>query len=307
MIYPKNFHIVKYPLDFENTRERRKRVNIGFNYPILIIRNVEMFQNIIEYHRAMKQQGYSGALMHYQIDEEGLIYEGRDIIYQNGFADRNDIDADEYVKNAILIQVCSDDNMVLSRNKEVYKSLKNLVEYLCRVQLLCPVADIKDFGEFAALSSPSFQSDDFFDMKKSIMNDIFPTKKMDWKFAASQQYSLVVVPDWEEQYRTTTYISRCLAESMDYDKWNPIAENIKKSNKDVMQKIRSATYREYYPEDDFDVPIEPGTLVVAPPTKFMYFIESIRKNAGISLGKQLATNTIAASIYQISEEVKNMK
>ena len=304
MVYPKNFHIVKFPLDFENTRERLKRRNIGFNFPILVVRASEMFSNIIEYHDAMKRNGFSGALMHYQIDENGLIYEARDTIYQNGFADRIDVDADDFVKNAILIQVHSDSTSVLSDNLDIYKSLKKLLLFLCKTEILCPITDIKDMGNFMCMSSPSFNSSDFFKLRKSIMNDMFPTKKLDWNFAETQQYSIIDVPDYEQNKRTITYISRVLAESMDYDKWNPVAENIIKANKDVINKLSKQGVKN---SDILDTPLNPGTLLIAPPTKFIYFVKKIKKNAGIALGKQIITNTIANSIYQISEEVKSLK
>ena len=136
------------------------------------------------------------------------------------------------------------------------------------------------------------------------MNDMFPTKKLDWNFAETQQYSIIDVPDYEQNKRTITYISRVLAESMDYDKWNPVAENIIKANKDVVNKLSKQGVKN---SDILDTPLNPGTLLIAPPTKFIYFVETIKKNAGIALGKQIITNTIANSIYQISEEVKSLK
>lgn len=297
MRYANGLSIIEYPLVFENTRERIKRRNIGFNFPILISVVDSQMKNIADTHQSFKDSGFSGLPMHYYIDKNAYIYKGRPTVFQNGYAEHNYISLDEYVKNSIIISVERPRN-----NNASIEAITKLCAYICLTEYLYPMSDIYSLSDFFCISN----NNEFYDansIKENVTKELFPDFDRNYSLLNNNNYSVIVVPDEDKEYRTIYNISKVLAMNSDFDKWFRMANLIRRANPEVVSYLRKNN-PDKTEEEILFAPIEVSTILLAPPSPFENIKRSIVQNRRISTGYEHIVNMYAEAAKNISEEIK---
>ena len=298
MRYANELNIIEYPFVFENIRKRIPRRNIGFNSPIIIAMTDITFDNIMDAHQSFKDNKFSGLPMHFYIDKDLYIYKCRPTTYQNGYAEHEYISLDDYMKNAILIQVDS-----YAPIENLNKTLIDLCAYICQTEYLCPQTDIFDISE--AFCAP--KKDLLFDIEEirdGVMNELYPDYNRNYKLLFDNNHSLIVIPDINPKYRTIKSISSVLAMSSDFDKWFSIANMIRRANPDLMNLLKGE-YSEKTEDELLFVPISISTMIITPPCAFEYVKKSIIASRQADAGYKYIVNTNAEAAKNIFLEIKN--
>ena len=297
MRYTNGLSIIEYPLVFENTRERTKRRNIGFNFPILISIVDSQMKNIVDTHQSFKDGGFSGLPMHYYIDKDANIYKGRPTTFQNGYAEHNYISLDEYIKNSIMISVERPRSNAAST-----EAITKLCAYICLTEYLYPMSDIYSLSDFFCISNNA----EFYDVnsvRENVMKELFPDFDRNYALLNENNYSVIIIPDEDKKYRTIYNISKVLAMSSDFDKWFRVANLIRRANPEVVSYLRKNN-PDKSEEEILFAPIEVSTILLAPPSPFENIKKSIVHNRRISTGYEHIVNTYAEAAKDISDEIK---
>ena len=292
-----DFHIIKLPLTFENTRPRKGNRGIGINAPIILTKTeFSKNVNIEEDNEAYQKGGYSGLPMHFKITrsagEDGYyynadIYECRPLNYQNGFADADRITLNDEVKNSIVVQIESDNTITFNaeNNVSIKDALVNLCAYICQHEFLNPMTDIVDFSEIFCDSDRTLSESSIQDLKESVMQKLYPDLHNNWTYISQNHFGCLVIPNIEAKKRTLLHLAKISMKSLDFKMWYPCLSCIIKANVELIDALSNQNPSMTI-EEICLVPLRPTTLIITPPTPYIYDIEARRQQMQADSGSK---------------------